>query len=121
MAKHHRFEIHDPATGNHWSLSVEEDRYLLAQAQEQGIHLPFSCAQGVCTTCAVRIRTGKLYQPEAFGISQPLQQEGYALLCVGYARSDLSVELQDEDEVYDLQFGRDFPTKAQPGLPLDLE
>ncbi len=121
MAAAHHIEVHDPKTGNHWSLTVQDDRYLLAQAQQQGANLPFSCAQGVCTTCAVRIITGEIYQPHAFGITPELQQQGYALLCVGYARSDLHLELQDEDEVYDLQFGSYFPKKAPAGLPLELE
>ncbi|WP_287131268.1 2Fe-2S iron-sulfur cluster binding domain-containing protein [Candidatus Cyanaurora vandensis] len=116
----HQFNIHNPATGDHWTLNVRSDRYLLAQAQAQGVPLPFLCAQGVCTTCAVRVQVGRVHQPEAFGISSELKQQGYALLCVGYARSDLQVELQTEDEVYDQQFGT-FPAQARPGLPLDLD
>ena len=54
------------------------------------------------------------------GLSLELQKQGYALLCVSYARSDLFVETQDEDEVYELQFGRYFNQgKVQFGLPLD--
>jgi ferredoxin len=54
------------------------------------------------------------------GLSPKLQQQGYALLCVSYARSDLEVETQDEDEVYELQFGRYFGKgKIKAGLPLD--
>jgi ferredoxin len=42
------------------------------------------------------------------------------LLCVSYAESDLVVETQDEDEVYELQFGRYFGKgKVRRGLPLD--
>jgi ferredoxin len=42
------------------------------------------------------------------------------LLCVSYARSDLDVETQNEDEVYELQFGRYFGKgKVRRGLPLD--
>jgi ferredoxin len=54
------------------------------------------------------------------GLSPDLQRQGYALLCVSYARSDLEVETQDEDEVYELQFGRYFGKgKVLRGLPLD--
>ena len=59
-------------------------------------------------------------QPEAMGLSPELQQKGYALLCVSYPCSDLEVETQDEDEVYELQFGRYFGRgKVRFGLPLD--
>jgi len=54
------------------------------------------------------------------GLSPALRDRGYALLCVSYAESDLVVETQDEDEVYELQFGRYFGKgKVRRGLPLD--
>jgi len=56
------------------------------------------------------------------GALTELRKQGYALLCVSYARSDLEVETQDEDEVYELQFGRYFGKgKVRAGLPLDEE
>lgn len=103
-------------------ITVTGDRYILHSAENQGISLPFSCRNGACTTCAVRILSGEIDQPEAMGLSTELQNQGYALLCVSYARSDLEVETQDEDEVYELQFGRYFgkgPNRI--GLPLDEE
>ncbi|XP_016490580.1 ferredoxin C 2, chloroplastic-like isoform X2 [Nicotiana tabacum] len=60
---------------------------------------------GCCTSCAVRVKSGELRQPEALGISAELKSKGYALLCVGFPLSDLEVETQDEAEVYWLQFG----------------
>jgi ferredoxin len=40
------------------------------------------------------------------GLSPELQAEGYALLCVAYPRSNLKIETEKEDEVYDRQFGQ---------------
>jgi ferredoxin len=40
------------------------------------------------------------------GISPELQAEGYALLCVAYPRSDLKLETEKEEIVYQRQFGR---------------
>ncbi|XP_012080891.1 ferredoxin C 2, chloroplastic isoform X2 [Jatropha curcas] len=68
----------------------------------------FHSLAGCCTSCAVRVKSGQLRQPEALGISAELKSKGYALLCVGFPSSDLEVETQDEDEVYWLQFGRYF-------------
>jgi len=48
----------------------------------------------------VRVLSGEIYQPEAH-VSRSCSKQGYALLCVSYARSDLEVETQDEDEVYE--------------------
>jgi ferredoxin len=56
------------------------------------------------------------------GLSPEIKTKGYALLCVSYAKSSLELETQDEDEVYEQQFGRYFAKgKVRFGLPLDEE
>ncbi len=116
----HTVTVRDRARNVEHTFQVPEDRYILHTAENNGKELPFSCRNGACTTCAVRVLSGEIYQPEAIGLSPELRQKGYALLCVSYARSDLVVETQDEDEVYELQFGRFFAKgKVRAGLPLD--
>jgi ferredoxin len=120
MSKLHKIKIHYRQAGTVYTVEVPEDRYILQWAEQQGVGLPFSCRNGACTTCAVRILSGEVYQPEAMGLSPKLKEQGYALLCVSYPRSDLEVETQDEDEVYEMQFGRYFGKgKVKFGLPLD--
>jgi ferredoxin len=120
MIRTYTVQIHDRRSGSHHTIQVPEDRYILHTAEQQGTALPFSCRNGACTTCAVRVLSGQIYQPEAMGLSLELRRRGYALLCVSYPRSDLEVETQDEDEVYELQFGRYFGKgKVRRGLPLD--
>ena len=120
MPSYHQIHVRDRQKNTNYRVQVPEDRYILHSAENQGVELPFSCRNGACTTCAVRVISGQVYQPEAMGLSLELQKQGYALLCVSYARSDLFVETQDEDEVYELQFGRYFNQgKVQVGLPLD--
>lgn len=120
MTVSHRVLIHHCQTQQDYTVIVDDDRYVLHQAEEQGYELPFSCRNGACTACAVKVLAGEIYQPEAMGLSPALQEQGYALLCVSYARSDLEVETQEEDEVYELQFGRYFDRgRVRLGLPLD--
>ncbi|MBP0001453.1 MAG: 2Fe-2S iron-sulfur cluster binding domain-containing protein [Cyanobacteria bacterium SID2] len=120
MTRTYEVRIHHRQTGEHYTVRVPEDRYILHSAENQGVNLPYSCRNGACTSCAVRIISGEIYQPEAIGLSPALRAKGYALLCVSYPRSDLEVETQDEDEVYELQFGRYFGKgKVRMGLPLD--
>jgi ferredoxin len=45
-------------------------------------------------------------QTDGMGVSPELQQQGYALLCVAYPRSDLKIETEKEEELYNLQFGQ---------------
>ena len=108
MTETHRIHIHHRQKDTHYTAQVPEDRYILQTAENQGADLPYSCRNGACTACAVRVISGELDQPEAMGLSPDLRKRGYALLCVSYPRSDLEVETQDEDEVYELQFGRYF-------------
>ena len=120
MINSYTIRIHNRQTSSKYTLQVPEDQYILHSIESQGFQLPFSCRNGACTTCAVRIISGEVYQPEAMGLSPKLKEQGYALLCVSYPRSDLEVETQDEDEVYELQFGRYFAKgKVRFGLPLD--
>jgi ferredoxin len=120
MTAYYQIEIYDRHTDTYRQARVPSDRYILHSAEEQGLELPFSCRNGACTACAVRVKSGHLEQPEAMGLSPQLQRQGYALLCVSYACSDLAVETQDEDEVYELQFGRYFGKgKIEYGLAID--
>ncbi|KAJ0110839.1 hypothetical protein Patl1_03475 [Pistacia atlantica] len=133
----HKVTVHDRQRGVVHEFVVPEDQYILHTAEAQNIYLPFACRHGCCTSCAVRIKSGQISQPEALGISAELKSkacfgishflfwhclcvnkgsadmifivmQGYALLCVGFPSSDVEVETQDEDEVYWLQFGRYF-------------
>lgn len=120
MSEFYKIRIDNRQTGEEITVSVPEDQYILHSIEALGYTLPFACRNGACTTCGVRIRSGEVHQPEAMGLSPELKKRGYALLCVSYPRSDLEVETQDEDEVYELQFGRYFAKgKVRFGLPLD--
>jgi len=122
MTAHHTVRIYHRQRGRSYTVKAPEDRYILQTAENQGADLPFACRNGACTTCAVRIRSGEIHQPEAMGLSPELRRQGYALLCVSYPRTDLEVETQEEDEVYELQFGRYFGKGAvRFGLPIEDE
>lgn len=93
--------------GKTHTLQVPEDKTILSVAEEAGLELPSSCNAGVCTTCAGKIiNGGTVDQSEGMGVSPDLQKEGFALLCVSYPRSDLKIETEQEDTVYQNQFGK---------------
>jgi len=104
MPQTYTVEIHHQ--GKSHTIQVPEDKIILRAASAAGLDLPSSCNAGVCTTCAAQILEGTVEQSEGMGISPELQQQGYALLCVSYPRSDLKIVTEKEDEVYHLQFGQ---------------
>lgn len=93
--------------GSTHTIQVPEDQKILRAAYAAGIELPSSCNAGVCTTCAAQIvNGGKVDQTDGMGVGTELQKEGYVLLCVAYPRSDLKIETEKEEEVYNRQFGQ---------------
>lgn len=104
MATSYTAEIHHQ--GKTYTVPLSSDKTVLAAAQDAGLDLPFSCSAGVCTTCAALVLAGEVDQSEGMGVSPDLQAEGYALMCVAYPRSDLKLETEKEDIVYEKQFGQ---------------
>ena len=93
--------------GKSHTLQVPEDKTILSAADEAGLELPSSCNAGVCTTCAAQIiNGGSVDQTDGMGVNPGLQKEGFVLLCVAYPRSDLKLETEQEDIVYEKQFGQ---------------
>ena len=83
--------------------------YLYFVSQYTQVELPKLNQQFIIyalIACAAQIIEGEVDQSEGMGVSEQLQKEGYALLCVSYPRSDLKIETEKEDEVYQRQFGK---------------
>ena len=122
MNKTFKVTIRNKETGKTYVELVDSKEYILKEFEKKGFKLPFSCRNGCCTSCAVKIVSGNLDQTEAMGLSQPLKDEGYALLCVAKAIEDLEVETTYYDEVYELQFGQFFGKgKTRKAPPWEFE
>ncbi|WP_035993002.1 2Fe-2S iron-sulfur cluster-binding protein [Leptolyngbya sp. KIOST-1] len=104
MATSYTVEIHHQ--GATQTITVPADQTILDAAQAAGLDLPTSCGAGVCTTCAALVLEGEVEQSDGMGVSPELQAEGYALLCVAYPRSNIKLETEKEDIVYQKQFGQ---------------
>lgn len=93
--------------GTTHTLEVSENQTILSVAEAQNLGLPASCHAGVCTTCAALLTKGEVDQSDGMGVSLDLQKEGYALLCVAKPLSDLQIITEQEEIVYQRQFGTD--------------
>tara|TARA_B100000925_G_scaffold13763_1_gene9608 strand:- start:386 stop:721 length:336 start_codon:yes stop_codon:yes gene_type:complete len=92
--------------GQQHHFQCRDNQTVLSAAEEAGVPVPSSCCAGVCTTCAARIQEGEVHQPDAMGVKEDLRQEGFALLCVSFPRSDLAAMAGQEDALYEAQFGQ---------------
>ena len=92
--------------GQQHQFQCRDNQTVLSAAEDAGVPVPSSCCAGVCTTCAALIQEGVVHQPDAMGVKEDLRQEGFALLCVSFPRSDLKVRAGQEDALYQSQFGQ---------------
>ena len=121
MGTSHKVTIHDRKANRAISLNVPDGEYILRYFEDQGEKLPFSCRNGCCTTCAVRILSGGIDQEAGIGLSKDMQAKGYGLLCIAKANGPLEAETQEDDEVYEMQFGKYLEqVKANAGNPFDI-
>ncbi|WP_254535326.1 2Fe-2S iron-sulfur cluster-binding protein [Halomarina litorea] len=90
----------DWETGGTAALAVDDDEYVLDAAEAAGLDLPYSCREGNCTTCVGELVEGEVDQSEGMALEPDQREDGYALLCVSYPRSDCRVRagegLQEE-------------------------
>lgn len=102
-----RYTVEILHQGQTYTIEVPEDRTILDVANnEKGLDLPVSCTAGVCTTCAALVTEGTVDQSDGMGVSLDLQAQGYTLLCVAYPRSNIKLETEKEETVYQKQFGQ---------------
>lgn len=112
-AKRYNVTITTKGSKDVFTLLVPEDRYIFFYFEEEGIELPIvnkarMCRQGCCTTCCARLLSGKVKMDAPLGLLKESRDAGYILTCTSYPRSDMVIQLQDEDEAYKEQWGDGF-------------
>ena len=121
MTLNHKVTIHYRQQNRTITLDVPDGENILQYFESKNEKLPFLCRNGCCTSCAVRVLSGDLDQNDGIGLSKQMQKDGYALLCIAKANCNVEVETQNEDEVYEIQFGRYLSDlKKERGNPFEI-
>ena len=83
-------------------LTVNADEPIYKAALKEGVQLPIGCDYGGCITCAAKLISGKVRQPNATALNRRQSQAGYILLCVAHPVSDCVIEdgVQSHDQLY---------------------
>ena len=84
------------------TYSVNGRRPLLEQLREQGVDLPYGCEYGGCITCAAKIVEGNVDQRRQVALNNWQLSNGYVILCVARATSDITLEIgvESHDKLY---------------------
>ena len=78
------------------TIEVPENETILDAGEEEGWDLPYSCRQGQCISCSGRVADGPsedfLVHDDQQMLGEEELSEGYALTCVAYPQSDMTIE-----------------------------
>lgn len=82
------------------TLDISEDKSLLVAGEEEGMDLPYQCRQGFCGVCTARLWGDARERVEMDGnqfLEEDEIRDGFVLTCVGYPRSDFTLESGQRD------------------------
>lgn len=84
------------------TYTVAAHRPLLDALRDQGVDLPYGCKYGGCITCAAKLTAGKVDQRRQVALNNRQIGDGYVILCVARAVSDITLEIGVEahDKLY---------------------
>ena len=78
---------------NNRRVEVAEDQPILDAVEAAGEVLPVGCRYGGCITCAAKLLSGSVRQPNGTALNKRQSQRGYILLCVALPQEDCVLEV----------------------------
>lgn len=90
------------------TIEVSEEQPIYQAALEVGIQLPIGCNYGGCITCAAKLISGRVKQPNASALNKRQSKAGYILLCVARPQNDcvISEGVDSHDQLYENPFSK---------------
>lgn len=97
-----KYTINIPATRHTFTASADET--VLEAALRSAVSLPYGCRSGRCGACKGKILKGEVsYVATPKGLTQQMQDDGYALLCQAHACSDIDIGFDDIEKLKQLK------------------
>ena len=85
---------------NNYEFECADKENKMEAADRNNIELPSSCRAGACSSCVGKINQGSVDQRDQSFLDDDQLAAGFALLCVSFPTSDLSIEAGVEEQIY---------------------
>lgn len=76
------------------TIDVPDTEFILNEAAEHRIKIPFECVVGSCGVCQGKLIEGSVDQSEQIFLNDRQIAEGYVLLCAAKPMSDCTLEVE---------------------------
>ncbi len=75
------------------TIAVKAGEPLLCSLERHGLVVPAVCRAGECSSCRVRLVSGKVFMPAHAGVRESDRRFGYIHSCVAFPLSDLHIDI----------------------------
>jgi NAD(P)H-flavin reductase/ferredoxin/truncated hemoglobin YjbI len=82
------------------TYNCREDETVLSALLRGGADSNFSCKNGVCKSCLLKINDGDIPDNSQKNLHQYLKDKKYFLPCISKLKSDISIELSDKKDLF---------------------
>ena len=76
------------------TIEIENGESIVSKANDSGIDIPFSCMQGMWTTCIATLLSGEIEyieEPDPDTLTEGDIKENKILLCIATPKSDIEI------------------------------